>query len=324
MDEHSEAEGQLRAEASGLGVDDILAVCYSFHQNRQPERLRFYLDLLRQRGGERAQFASCVICFDLARQGDVTAQREFSYLVDTIRTLAAKRELVEALIGGDPYLVYVWELCQAQLDSMDLRFADGGAAPAVEAVAALDLLTDADFAELPDFAGDVDDSHMWLRYDEAVEDFLGGTLGVPVYDPTAGFRLRNSHDVERIEAFLRELDSIRDFVRPSRGFRALVLLFYGTHLRSRSVFGAINQRKQEVLRAGITEFVESAPHMWEVAGVLGPIHSDPDVWEKVGDLLADYLQWMSEEPEKATRGPAAYDAVGRLLTRDTGRSPWRR
>src|SRR5690606_10654000 len=104
-----------------------------------------YLDILRRRGGERAQFACCLLCFDLARQGDATSQREFVYLADTMRQLAQNTELVDALTLHDPYLTYVWELCQAQLEEMDPRFAGGAPEPVAEApaVGELDLLSDA-------------------------------------------------------------------------------------------------------------------------------------------------------------------------------------
>src|SRR5262245_12260970 len=96
------AEEQLRREVAGLPVGDILALCYAFQ--KKPERLRLYLDVLRGKGGERAQFASCLICFDLARQGDHIMQREFTILGDTMRGLAQNHELVLALVGDDQYL----------------------------------------------------------------------------------------------------------------------------------------------------------------------------------------------------------------------------
>ncbi len=325
-DAHQEALERLRQEVAGLGVEELLVLCYSMHQRPELklDRMRMYLDVLRRRGGERAQFASCLICFDLARQGDEVAQREFAYLADTMRTLALKEDLTKALVGDDPYLSYVWELCEASLVEMDPRFVDGEREQiTAEAVATLDLLSDADLGDaLGDF--EVDDGAMWLRFDEAVEAFLGGEVGVPVYDPTAGFRLRNSGDVDRIERFLRELDSLRDFVPPARGFRALVLLFYGTHIRSKGLFGAINQKKQELLRAGVTEYFTSGQDVWEVAGALGPMHAEPEVWEKIADVVADFAGFCAGHPEALQQGPAAYDAVGRLIERDAARGNWRK
>jgi hypothetical protein len=309
-DERTQAEAQLRDEVSALGVAEILALCYAFQH--KVERLFLYLDVLRRRGGERAQFAACLICFDLARQGDEGFQKEFAFLADTMIELGRKADLVHALVGDDPYLSFLWELCQAHLAEMDPRFeAEQMSAEATE-FATVDLLSDDDFDETPDFAIAVEDASLWQRFDQAVEDFLGGEVGVPVYDPDAGFRVSNSRDVGRVEQFLRELDSLRDLIPMSRGFRALVLLFYGTHMRSRKLFGAVNQRKQQLLREGLREFVDSGPQVWEIAGVLGPLHSTPAVWDKISDVLIDFAAWMARN---SGGEPEEYAAVERLLER---------
>lgn len=310
-----EAEERLLAEVSGLPVDEILALCYSLRNT--PQRLRLYLDVLRRRGGERAQFASCLICFDLARQGDETAQREFGFLSDTIRQLASNQQLVGSLVGEDDYLVFIWELCQAQLDEMDPRFEGDEVLPVVEpdeTLAELDLLSDADFGE-NDFTLTVDTSEMWRRFDEAVEAFLGGQVGLPVYDPTAGFRVSNNRDVQRVERFLQELDSLRELVPLARGFRAVTMLFYGMHMRAKSLFGAVNQRKQALLREGLDEFLRSGPDMAEIAGVMSPLHAGPEVWEKIAEVIVDYTAWLAESPDHLRLGPNGYDAVERMAER---------
>ncbi len=116
-----EAEEQLLNEVSGLAVEEILALCYAL--KAAPQRLRLYSNALRRRGGERAQFASCLICFDLARQNDEIAQLEFGFLADTMRELASNTDLVQSLVGGDDYLTFVWEPLPepAQRDGPALR-----------------------------------------------------------------------------------------------------------------------------------------------------------------------------------------------------------
>jgi hypothetical protein len=312
-DEPSEAEERLRQEIAALAVDDILALCYTFQHKLA--RLRLYLDVLRKRGGQRAQFASCLICFDLARQGETSSRQEFAFLADTMRVLGQDDSITTHLVGEDPYLSFLWELCQAQLDDMDPRFAGGDLAEAAPAeVATVDLLSDDDFGdELADLSATPDNYNLWLRFDTAVEGFLGGEVGVPIYDPEAGFRVRSSRDVERVERFVQELDSLRELVPIARGFRALVLLFYGTHMRSKSLFGAPNQRKQTVLRDGLAEFLAAGPQVWEVAGVLNPLHMGDDVWEKISDLIIDYLQWIAVHPDEARGGTSGYDVISRLV-----------
>ncbi|MBN1962276.1 MAG: hypothetical protein JW841_15175 [Deltaproteobacteria bacterium] len=319
------AEEQLRREISGLAVDDILALCYALQQRKQHlNRLRLYLDILRQRSGERAQFASSLICFDLARQGDISAQRDFTFLTDTLRITAKNTELVNQLTQGDPYLSYIWDLCRTQLDELDERFSDSIDDNAEnEPVRTLSLLSDVDFTEeLPDL--DIDDATMRQRFERALETFLGGVPGYPIFDSESGFRMRTGHDIERIENFLHELESLRDFVKNARGYRALVLLFYGTHMRSRNLFGVINARKQELLRAGLIEFTQSGHLVADIAGVLTPLHADPSVWIKLTDIIQDYIGYCINDPEAAKNGPAGYDAVGRLIRREHGRSRERR
>lgn len=304
------AQEALLHELAGLAVDDILALCYAFQA--KPERLRLYLDALRKRGGERAQFASCLICFDLARQNEPTAQREFAFLADTMRGLAKNDTLVSSLVGGDDYLTFVWELCQAHLAEMDPRVEPEAVDASVEVVGDLDLISDEDFADLEI---DLDTAAMVRQFDEAVEEFLGGRIGVPIYDPNAGFRVVSNRDVQRVEKFLLALDSLREPVPMSRGFRALALLFYGTHLRSKSLFGGINVRKQALLREGVAEFVQSGPRVWEVVGVLSSLHAAVDVWERIADVVTDYMQWIARDQAHAASGPSAYPAVERLLER---------
>ena len=318
MDGAPALEEQLRFEVAGLADADILALCYAF--KNKTARLRLYLDVLRKRGGERAQFASCLICFDLARQGDVSFQREFAYLADTVRALADKRELTQSLIGDDEYLIFIWDLCQESLREMDPRVeADQIAIDAEELdMGSIELLSDADFQdiEVPD-AMSADESMLWRRFDDAVEHFLGGTVGVPVYDADSGFRLDNNRDIERIERFLLELESLRDIVPPARGFRALLLLFYGAHLRSKSLFGGINERKQELLREGLREFTLSGTDVFEIVGVMSPLHASDAAWEKITEVLLDYSNWLLTEPDKARDGLQNYDPVRRLLNRVT-------
>ena len=306
------SEESLREEIAGLAVDDILALCYTF-QNKS-ERLELYLDVLRRRGGERAQFCCTLICFDLARQGDERAQREFTYLVDTMRTIARKADIIEQLIGNDDYLTFLWDLCRTHLSELDPRFEAEQLEQGAETFAEVELLSDDDFAD-DDFGLVFDDTGLQRRFEHAVERFLGGEVGVPIYDPESGFRVTSQRDVERVEAFLQELESLRDLVPLARGFRALTLLFYGTHMRSKNIFGRVNKKKQKLLQHGLQEFFDSGPQMWGCAGVLSALHAPPSVWEKITDVLMDYLRWCKRFPKDAAQGPQGYDAVGRLIAR---------
>ena len=183
----SAQEEELRQAIALLDDDDILALCYAFQG--KVDRLRLYLDVLRKRSGYRAQFSSCLLCFDLARQGDTSCQREFLLLAETIRYLGQDQALVNSLLGNTPYLIFVWDLCKASLAEIDPLAANSLPQPDPHLpVARLPLFDDSDFN---DFRVKTDDVTMWRRFDEAVEAFLGGVLGVPIYDQAAGFRQNN-------------------------------------------------------------------------------------------------------------------------------------
>jgi hypothetical protein len=313
-------EQQLRHEVAGLADDEILALCYAF-VGRRRERLRLYLDVLRRRGGERAQFAACLVCYDLARQGDVGMQTEFVVLSSTMAALAQKPQLAQALVGDDPYLRFVWELCQAALQSMGQGSAQVAPAEAEaqaqaelealpqaqEPVPVLQLLNDADFADLE--LG-VDTAQLWRQYDEAVEAFLGGVPGLPAYDAQAGFRYGTPRAPERVQVFLQALMSLQDAVPPGRGFYILTLLFLGTHLRSRSLFGTRNARRQQVLREGLQAWVEHGAQLYGVAGVVGPMHADADVWPKICELVLHAARWLAQTQPSGSDPWASYDPPG--------------
>jgi hypothetical protein len=316
-DADKSGEERLREEIGQLAVDEILALCYSFAQ--KPARLRLYLDVLRSRGGQRAQFAACLICFDLARQGDGAMQRDFLMLAEAIRGLASDEGFVGTMIGEDPYLTFIWELLSAQLDEMDGRMDVEAVAPAVaaESVATLDLFSEADLNDdLGDLAFDIDEAAIREGFDRSVERFLGKVPEVPAYDPNAGFRLGHRGDTDRIERFLMELDSFSGPIPAARAFRVLALLFYGTHMRSKSLFGSVNERKQLLLREGLREFERYGERVWEIVGVMGP-HAEPEAWSKIAEVLIDFMSWRLHRSPSVT--VEEYDAVERQIARDRAR-----
>lgn len=316
------AAQRLRQELDLLEVSDVLALCYCF--GHSVERLRLYLDILRSKGGDRAQFASSLICFELARLGDESAQREFLYLAGTIYALSHDDALVQSLLADDAYLTEVWGALKNELAGMDTRFdathlTRRASDPEETVVIALPLLSDADvdgdFAEvLTD-----DDVALQRQLDRALDAFFGADDDLPVYDPDGGFRLNTRADANRVDQLLQELDSLRGPMPLARGYRALTLLFYGTHVRSKSLFGKVNEHKQELLRDGLREFLESGDQMWRAAGAVGSIHADADVWHKVSEVLLDYLRWTSRVGSPETANPDDYPVVERQVERDRKR-----
>lgn len=305
---NSVAAAQLLEEVAGLADEEILALCYV--RRGPPERLWLYMNALRRRPGRRAQFASCLICFDLAREGDVACQGEFLLLAGTMRALAGDGDLAHELVGDDPYLGFVWDLCRASLEEAEDSAAAAVLVPptllAGQAMAELNLLSEQDLPELGDWHAAADTEALWRRFDDAVEAYLGGTVGVPMYDGAAGFRLHGSRDLQRLEQFVQRLESLAEQVPPARGFYALALLFYGSQMRSRTLFGSVNQRKQEVLRAGIAQFIVHANDVHAVAGVLGEMHADADAWPRIATILLAYVRHLARGPTQARAGVAGF------------------
>ncbi len=323
----SAAEAQLRNETQGLPVEEILALCYAFQG--KPERLRLYLDILRGKSGERAQFASCLVCFDLGRQGDLAAQRDFTFLTTIMASLSNNGALVESLLGGDDYLHFVWELCTAQLETIDDRFEVGHDAAENQStddeLMIIELLTDDDFDD-DAFDINVDLSQLEAEYRAAVDEFLGARSDMPVFDPKAGFHMRSRRDTQRVNKFVNTLDSMREPLPLSRGLRALSCLYFGTHMRSKTFFGSHNPRKQQLLKDGLREFIHSPEAVINIVGIFGPMHADPSAWPKIADVMLDFVHQFSRSAPgtHALTALESYAAVERQAARDKQRGGRRR
>jgi hypothetical protein len=310
----AEALEAWRGAVLALSPHEILQICYGLHTSDQ--RLWLYLDELRRRSSQEAQLASCILCYDLARRKNERARREFAYLAGTMRDLAANKVLVKNLIADDAYLNEIWSLVSAHLIHWDPRLPAESLEPVALKVGFLPLLSDADFFD-DRLHGNLDkeqkDSNYRLQH--ALNRFLGCDPSIPFTDPNAGFRLETSSDIERVESFLQEIVSLEGASPFARGFKVLILLFYGTHLRSRNIFGGINERKNELLEQGLDAFIRYGDEFWNIVGVLEPLHENPGVWDKIMDLLLDYCDWLSvkENGEKQQ----SYAPVERLLERHT-------
>ena len=304
-----------RSAVIDLTVQEILQLCYGLYDSE--ERFWLYLDELRRRSSRQALLASCILCYDLARRKNPRARREFAYLAGTMRDLARDKTLTDNVIGEDPYLLEIWNLVRAHLINWDPRVPAEALEPTTVKVGFLPLLSDADFLD-HGFQQNLEEQQNDgnRRLQNALNIFLGCDPSIPFMDPNAGFKLQTSADIERVEEFVRELTTLERIVPLARGFKALILLFYATHLRSKNIFGSINERKEELMRQGLDAFIRYGHDFWDVVGVLEPLHENPGVWNKIADLLLDYCDWLStnESSEEAL----SYTAVERLLERQLG------
>jgi len=297
---------------SQLEVADIVRLCYAL--GNEPERLSNYFKVLGTKEDEVARLASALIAFDLGRQGDHRFQEEFLHLAEELRQSKNDRELVSALIGDIPYLKVLWKLCREALADADPRFdaeqilrdTVDEEEPSVD----LKVLTDSDFGDgQADFAEPLNEDEKWFKFQFLIEEFFGGTMRMRAIGPEGGFRIRNRFDVDRVEATLRELKKLEGDIPRAGAYRAWLLLFYGTHMRSWHIFGRMNRRKQRMLLEGLQSFTDNGPRAWQVAGVFKSLFCDGDVWPKIVELLEDYVSWIAQNPDKKVK---KYDPITRL------------
>ena len=320
----------LIRELRALETPELLALCLRGRSDRM--RLRMYLGILRGRPGTRAQLASCLVCFDLARQGDDAAQHEFLSLAPTIEELARDGALVAELVSRDAYLDRTWADCQAALDASDQRELSVPLhAEATELVGELTLLSDDDFGDLG--LEILDDDSDAARAEQAKQDFarilaihLGQNTDQGLFG-AQGFETTSSRDLDRLQGFLNEAISYSDLVTTARGLASLGHLFLATHLRMKSLFGKRNARRAAALRTGLLRLpgdaaaVEQAATIFELEG--GPAMES---FEKVVELLIDFLAFCNHgrrDPRAATTVDAYVEAERTpppvLLTGDSRR-----
>ena len=303
-----------RAEVLQLEAREILQICYGLEPFE--ERLWLYLNELRRRSSPQAQLASCILSYDLARRNNERARREFAYLAATMRELARDKVLVDNLLGDDSYLRELWGLVRSHLLHWDPRLPAESLEPVPVKVGFLPLLSDADFFDeglQENFDKSQKDGNYRLQL--ALNTFLGCDPTIPYVDPNSGFKMATSADIERVEAFLKEIASLEKNSPQARGFKVLVLFFYGTHLRSQDIFGGINERKEVLLKDALQSFSRYGEEFWSIVGTLEPLHEKPGVWDKIVDLILDYCDWLALNSPKKNLDD--YDVVQRLMERQS-------
>jgi hypothetical protein len=309
-----DASTALRQELSGLPTEDVLALCYRFRTHG--ERLRFYLDVLRHLGGRKAALAATLVCFDLASQGQQTAQREFEALAATLRDVELNPDMVRQLVQGSPYLEELWPRCQAALRGMDPRTSASDALAVHDAdIVELELFSADELGDFEDLIVEsVDAEAMSRRYLDLLDRFFETVPDRRQQPGTRGFFARTSADVERVEDFLRELDSLREYVPAARGMLALGELFLASHLRVRSFWGKPNPRRAELVELGLRHFVEADESIFPSAGFFGGHDAEDQAWEKVQQLLLDYFGWRVQQgPRELCASIQAYAAEAKVL-----------
>lgn len=311
-----EAMLALREAASALEVEEILDLCYAFARERV--RLVVYLDALRQKGSRKAQAAACLICFDLARQGDLRAEQEFLALVPVMRAYAAPtdgdRGPMDALVEGSTYLVALWQDLERRLAAMDPRVDDSGAhalAPRDAEAIEIDLFSDEDIVDLDldDFDQLSADAEALLAgWNASVERFFSwDNVGSQVASGRArllsrpGLSAKNKDDLARVEAFRDDAVSFASHVDDARAILPVVELFLASQTRAKNLFGRRNPARDAVLEAGLARFTALKEPPCEAFAWLQPPTGGTHAWDKVAEILLDYVAFLGRAlpPEDA-------------------------
>lgn len=299
-----------------LDVEDILALCFAF--SKDPRRLKVYLDVLRGKSGVKAQAAACLICFDLARQGDPRFEAEFMALIPVMADLAQSPQgggtsLADALIGKNDYLQALWGDLKARLEHLDPRsdpevveVTDGDALE-------VSLFDAADLAELGLEELDAlstDNAALREQWMEALDRFClwdpdGATARA---DAPPGFYADHKADLQRLEQFQLDASSLHKDVPAAHEMLPVISLFLACHTRARNIFGKRNKQRDAHLQEGLELFsLLDRPPEEATAWLMEPTAA-PFAWEKVAEMLLDYVAFLGRLP-KAERLAGAEHTV---------------
>ena len=318
---------QFHQDTSQLSPGEALGRCYA-QKAQDAETLQQYYENLSRRTGEASSVASALICFDLAANHDEPqAKSRYPYILEELRAAGRFTSFREQLVGLEPRLVALWQSFEISILQIDSRFEPGRDEISIDDLSDIEIIE-----EEPELSGEPQlevgppSKIEFRRYGLALQDFFGDNFMYPLPSPSGGFRLDTRRDVHRVETFIAEMTALVAVVPGARIYRAWALIFYGTHMRSRGLFGLVNTRKQEVLREGLKEFGRLAPGIWEVAEMFTTAYSDMSAWEKMMELIADYTIWLAQNPQSGADGLEAYDPVERLnqLYRERNHSDRRR
>lgn len=317
-----EAIDALLEEAKGLPVEDILDICYTF--SHDPVRLEIYLNVLRQKGSAKAQTASCLICYDLARKGSAHFELEFNTLIPVFQEYLENDSpglprLIDSLVGGSEYLQELLRDVEETLAFLDPREQTGPAFAAnldtVEDIE-IDLLEDGDFAP-DDLAFLNDDAYVQRQaWDKAFSEFIGpGGLEKALFvTERIGFFAESRADLARVKNLSREAAAVKDEVPEAQELLPLAELFLAAHMRSRNLFGRPNRDRLARLESGLEYFTALERPPSDLIAWLQSPTATSYAWDKVAEILLDYIAFLgAHEKTSAPQTPNAC-AVGYVFS----------
>jgi hypothetical protein len=296
-----QAVQQLTEAASLLDVEEILDLCFAF--SKDPIRLTVYLDVLRRKGGQKAQAAACMICFDLARAGHGHFEREFTALLPVVHEIHGRGDQqIAPLIGDSQYLQGLWADLVRRLETNDPRVDLD--TPDDEEILELDILDEQDIVDIElDAIVEVAESDIQqkLAWMDALNRFFVIELALPnLADPSSplvtGFSAHGKGDLDRIERLRNDALSFRGSVRHAQDMLPVIELFRAVHMRSKNLFGRTNQARAVTLQDGLSSFAALEAPPLDVIDWLLPPTATLHAWEKVAEILLDFVAFLGSLP----------------------------
>ncbi len=291
----------LRENAAALDVEDVIDLCYA--SNPDVLRVSIYLESLRGRGGEKAQLAACLLCFDLARRGDERREAELHMLLPTIdqliaRDLAGEPTAARDLIDNSMTVVELWTALRNHARSRDMR-AMPPAMPDDDLDAFdIDLFDDDEFAELALELGEIElaldlDEEVLFAYDSS----LNRLIPPP---PSTLFCADTGADLERV-AKLKELaTSFANKLPIAADMVALTSLFTATHTRALGLFGRRNKVRDKALAEGVLALLSlPAPPVTGIGWFEGKDlpGAEDGAWPKIAEAMLELISFIGHDVE---------------------------
>jgi hypothetical protein len=312
---------ELQQEAAGLPVQDILDVCYAFSHDSL--RLEIYLNVLRTKGSATAQTAACLICFDLARKGNSRFELEFQGLIPVFQEYTAEESpgfprLIDSLVGGSEYLKLLLKDLEAALEYLDPRERTGKTFDIQELgdeEIQIDLLGEEDF-DIDELEFFNDEAFVQRQvWEKALSTFIGadGMSNALLGDKRAGFFCDSRTEMDRVEKLIQEATSVKEAVPEAEAMLPLAELFLAAHMRSKNLFGRANQERLTVLESGLTHFTELSGPPDEFVSWLTHPTATKFSWDKVAELLLDYIEYLGSDAQGETTGDPISCASGYIF-----------
>lgn len=295
----------LREAAAALDVEDLVDLCYA--SDPDPLRVNIYLEGLRGRGGDKAQVAACLLCFDLARRGDDRRLQELQVLLPALDALIERDALgeepaVRVLTERSAAVATLWSDMARHAIQRDRRAdVDGVTADADEVggFVEIELFDDDDFemlsVQLQGLEIPLDlEEEIFKAFDEGLSRLMP-QLPLPL------FASDRSLDLDRLDRLAELCQSFAGRSAYAAGMLAVTGLYVASHTRARGLFMRRNKRRDRALIDGVEAFLAlkappAEPAAWFEGGDLAG--AEPFAWDKMAEVLLELVAFVGHDVQR--------------------------